>query len=116
MTLQTKPTSYEKSWNAGYGFQNSEYTRYYWNKSLTPVHSILSYGDRPNEFDAVVNYFKAHFLQVHKRNNENRRILYTHLTNVTVLILTFSSFPLLMISMCRIQRPRRALLVTASAI
>ncbi|KAF9243432.1 guanine nucleotide binding protein, alpha subunit [Melanogaster broomeanus] len=44
---------------------------------------ILSYGDRPNEYDSVVQYFRAHFLQVHRRNNENRRVLYTHLTNVT---------------------------------
>ena len=36
------------------------------------------------EFDAVVNYFKAHFTQVHKRNNENKRVLYTHLTSVVV--------------------------------
>ncbi|OCH94427.1 G-protein alpha subunit [Obba rivulosa] len=43
---------------------------------------ITSYGDRPNEFDAVVNYFRAHFTQVHKRNNENNRVLYTHLTSV----------------------------------
>ncbi|EIW84234.1 guanine nucleotide-binding protein [Coniophora puteana RWD-64-598 SS2] len=43
---------------------------------------ILSYGDRPNEYDAVVQYFRAHFLQVHRRNNENRRVLYTHLTSV----------------------------------
>ncbi|KIJ66946.1 hypothetical protein HYDPIDRAFT_128433 [Hydnomerulius pinastri MD-312] len=44
---------------------------------------ILSYGDRPNEYESVVQYFRAHFLQVHRRNNENRRVLYTHLTNVT---------------------------------
>ncbi|KAH8099943.1 G-protein alpha subunit [Cristinia sonorae] len=43
---------------------------------------ITSYGDRPQEFDSVVNYFKTHFTQVHKRNNENKRVLYTHLTNV----------------------------------
>ncbi|KAG6331612.1 hypothetical protein ID866_7476 [Astraeus odoratus] len=44
---------------------------------------ILSYGERPNEYEPVVNYFRAHFLQVHRRNNENQRVLYTHLTNVT---------------------------------
>jgi len=44
---------------------------------------ILSYGDRPNEYDSVVQYFRVHFLQVHRRNNENRRVLYTHMTNVT---------------------------------
>ncbi|KAF9223736.1 G-alpha-domain-containing protein [Gyrodon lividus] len=44
---------------------------------------ILSYGDRPNDYESVVQYFRAHFLQVHRRNNENRRVLYTHLTNVT---------------------------------
>ncbi len=46
--------------------------------------SITSYGERPNDFDSVVNYFRAHFTQVHKRNNENQRVLYTHLTNVVV--------------------------------
>lgn len=51
---------------------------------LTPIGSITSYGERPNEFDAVVGYFRAHFTQVHKRNNENMRVLYTHLTNVVV--------------------------------
>ncbi|GBE88344.1 Guanine nucleotide-binding protein alpha-4 subunit [Sparassis crispa] len=43
---------------------------------------ITSYGDRPNEFEPVVNYFVAHFTQVHTRNNENNRVLYTHLTSV----------------------------------
>ncbi|KAI0346526.1 G-protein alpha subunit [Trametopsis cervina] len=43
---------------------------------------ITSFGDRPNEFDTVVSYFRAHFTQVHKRNNESQRVLYTHLTNV----------------------------------
>ncbi|KAF8440378.1 guanine nucleotide binding protein, alpha subunit [Boletus edulis BED1] len=44
---------------------------------------ILSYGDRLNEYESVVQYFRSHFLQVHRRNNENRRVLYTHMTNVT---------------------------------
>ncbi|PCH42467.1 G-protein alpha subunit [Wolfiporia cocos MD-104 SS10] len=43
---------------------------------------ITSYGDRPNEADAVVSYFKAHFAQVHTKNNESKRVLYTHLTSV----------------------------------
>ena len=49
--------------------------------------SITSYGDRPNEVDAVVSYFKAHFTQVHTRNNEGKRVLYTHLTSVVVGVL-----------------------------
>lgn len=48
------------------------------------IYSITSYGERQNEFDTVVGYFRAHFTQVHKRNNENMRVLYTHLTNVVV--------------------------------
>ena len=44
--------------------------------------SILSFGQRQNEYEVVVQYFRAHFLQVHRRNNENRRVLYTHLTSV----------------------------------
>ncbi|KAI0749464.1 G-protein alpha subunit [Daedaleopsis nitida] len=43
---------------------------------------ITSYGDRANEYDAVVAYFRAHFTQVHRRNNENNRVLFTHLTSV----------------------------------
>lgn len=51
-------------------------------RGLSVSKYILSYGDRPNEYESVVQYFRAHFLQVHRRNNENRRVLYTHLTNV----------------------------------
>lgn len=46
--------------------------------------SITSFGDRPNDYETVVQYFRAHFLQVHRRNNENRRVLYTHFTSVVV--------------------------------
>ncbi|KAH9856561.1 G-protein alpha subunit [Lenzites betulinus] len=42
---------------------------------------ITSYGDRANEYDTVVAYFKAHFTQVHRRNNESSRVLFTHLTS-----------------------------------
>ncbi|KAF8710142.1 hypothetical protein AX14_010823 [Amanita brunnescens Koide BX004] len=44
---------------------------------------ITSFGERANEYETVVQYFRAHFLQVHRRNNENKRVLYTHFTNVT---------------------------------
>jgi guanine nucleotide-binding protein subunit alpha len=43
---------------------------------------ITSYGNRPNQYDSVVSYFRAHFLQAHRHNNEQRRVLYTHLTSV----------------------------------
>ncbi|KAH7342104.1 guanine nucleotide binding protein, alpha subunit [Rhizoctonia solani] len=44
---------------------------------------ITSYGDRPNEYGPVSNYFRAHFTQVFKRNNtESKRELYCHLTSV----------------------------------
>lgn len=46
--------------------------------------SITSFGDRANDYETVVQYFRAHFLQVHRRNNENRRVLYTHFTSVVV--------------------------------
>ncbi|THH16106.1 hypothetical protein EW146_g4480 [Bondarzewia mesenterica] len=49
--------------------------------SLLPD-SITSYGDRPNEYEAVLQYFRSHFLQVHRRNNEQKRVLYTHFTSV----------------------------------
>ncbi|KAJ8586127.1 guanine nucleotide binding protein, alpha subunit, partial [Rhizopogon salebrosus TDB-379] len=37
---------------------------------------ITSYGDRPNTFADVSEYFRAHFIQVHKRNDISRRALY----------------------------------------
>ncbi|KIY69111.1 guanine nucleotide binding protein, alpha subunit [Cylindrobasidium torrendii FP15055 ss-10] len=43
---------------------------------------ITSFGNRANTYEEVVQYFRAHFLQVHRRNNENRRVLYTHFTSV----------------------------------
>jgi len=43
---------------------------------------ITSYGDRPNTYDEVTTYFKAHFSQVHRRNNEAKRVLYIHMTSV----------------------------------
>ncbi|KAI9439798.1 G-alpha-domain-containing protein [Lactarius indigo] len=43
---------------------------------------ITSFGNRPNDYETVVNYFRAHFLQVHRKNNEKKRVLYSHLTNV----------------------------------
>jgi hypothetical protein len=46
--------------------------------------SITSYGNRANDYETVVNYFRAHFLQVHRKNNEKKRVLYSHLTNVVV--------------------------------
>ena len=49
-----------------------------------PISSITSYGDRANDYDTVVHYFRAHFMQVHRKNNEKKRVLYTHQTNVVV--------------------------------
>ncbi|KIY43910.1 G-alpha-domain-containing protein [Fistulina hepatica ATCC 64428] len=43
---------------------------------------ITSFGERRNDYETAVQYFRAHFLQVHRRNNENRRVLYTHFTSV----------------------------------
>jgi len=46
--------------------------------------SITSFGERLNDYETALNYFRTHFLQVHRKNNENRRVLYTHFTNVVV--------------------------------
>ncbi|KAJ7227364.1 guanine nucleotide-binding protein, partial [Mycena pura] len=51
-------------------------------KGLRVSKYITSFGDRTNDYETVVQYFRAHFLQVHRRNNENRRVLYTHFTSV----------------------------------
>jgi len=44
---------------------------------------ITSFADRPNEFHEVSQYFRAHFHQVHRKNNpDSKRVLYTHMTSV----------------------------------
>ncbi|KAF8233365.1 guanine nucleotide binding protein, alpha subunit [Tricholoma matsutake] len=37
---------------------------------------ITSYGDRPNTYGSVSEYFKTHFVQVHRRSDVSRRSLY----------------------------------------
>ncbi|CAL1705989.1 unnamed protein product [Somion occarium] len=43
---------------------------------------ISSYGDRPNTYDEVSEYFRAHFIQVHKRKDSAHRTLYAHFTSM----------------------------------
>ncbi|THH08594.1 hypothetical protein EW145_g2596 [Phellinidium pouzarii] len=52
------------------------------NASVSVKRYIPSYGDRPNTYEAVIDYFRTHFLQVHRKNNEEHRVLYTHQTSV----------------------------------
>ena len=41
-----------------------------------PPDSISSYGDRPNNYEEVSEYFRAHFIQVHRRKDVSHRPLY----------------------------------------
>ncbi|KAG2122874.1 G-protein alpha subunit [Suillus cothurnatus] len=50
---------------------------------------ITSYGDRPNTYADVSEYFRAHFIQVHRRHDISRRALYVHFTSMLV------SFPVI---------------------
>jgi len=43
---------------------------------------ITSYGNRVNTYEEASQYFRAHFLQVHRKNDESKRTLYTHFTSV----------------------------------
>ncbi|KAK7692120.1 hypothetical protein QCA50_003739 [Cerrena zonata] len=43
---------------------------------------ISSYGDRPNTYDEVSEYFRAHFIQTQKRKDPTRRSLYVHFTSM----------------------------------
>ncbi|KIJ18490.1 hypothetical protein PAXINDRAFT_167097 [Paxillus involutus ATCC 200175] len=43
---------------------------------------ITSYGDRSNTYADVSEYFRAHFIQVHRRNDIGRRALYAHFTSM----------------------------------
>ncbi|THU78227.1 G-alpha-domain-containing protein [Dendrothele bispora CBS 962.96] len=43
---------------------------------------ITSYGKRPNKYEDVSNYFRAHFIQIHKRKDISNRALYVHFTSM----------------------------------
>lgn len=45
-------------------------------RSLKTGFSIVSYGDRSNRYEDVSEYFRAHFLQVHKRKDIGNRHLF----------------------------------------
>lgn len=46
--------------------------------------SITSYGDRPNDPQVVLEYFKGHFQNVFRRTQpeSSTRLIYTHFTAV----------------------------------
>ncbi|KAI0075854.1 G-protein alpha subunit [Panus rudis PR-1116 ss-1] len=43
---------------------------------------ISSYGDRPNTYAEVSEYFRAHFMQVQKRKDPSNRTMYVHFTSM----------------------------------
>ncbi|KAL0569973.1 hypothetical protein V5O48_011991 [Marasmius crinis-equi] len=43
---------------------------------------ITSYGTRTNKYEDVSSYFRAHFVQVHKRKDTSGRSLYVHFTSM----------------------------------
>ncbi len=123
------------SWPTVRGSINSEFILFtassFQHSFLVPC-SITSYGNRPNDYESVVNYFRAHFLQVHRKNNEKKRVLYSHLTNAVVwcqaglLVFPFRSCPtiriskrhevsLLMVGFMRLYRSQRQLFIICSS-
>ncbi|KAG5638217.1 hypothetical protein H0H81_001218 [Sphagnurus paluster] len=40
------------------------------------------YGDRPNVYESVSDYFRSHFTQVHRRKDIAKRTLYIHFTSM----------------------------------
>ncbi|KAJ6616676.1 G-protein alpha subunit [Mycena sp. CBHHK59/15] len=43
---------------------------------------ITSYGDRPNNYATVAEYFRTHFVAAHKKEDIARRRLYVHFTSM----------------------------------
>ncbi|GLB45005.1 putative alpha subunit [Lyophyllum shimeji] len=43
---------------------------------------ITSYGERPNVYENVAEYFRSHFVQVHKRKDIAKRSLYVHFSSM----------------------------------
>lgn len=47
-----------------------------WSQANSNRDSITSYGDRPNTYEEASEYFRAHFLQVHRRKDVGDRAMY----------------------------------------
>jgi len=43
---------------------------------------ITSYGERENRYEEVAEYFRVHFLQIHKRKGVQKQELYIHFTSM----------------------------------
>ncbi|KIM83436.1 hypothetical protein PILCRDRAFT_819680 [Piloderma croceum F 1598] len=43
---------------------------------------ITSFGDRRNNYEEVSEYFRAHFIQIHRRKDNWQRALYAHFTSM----------------------------------
>jgi len=45
---------------------------------------VTSYGDRPNQYEDTVAYFRAHYIQAHRhaRPDSRNRLLYVHVTTM----------------------------------
>jgi hypothetical protein len=43
---------------------------------LSPLGSIVSYGNRPNNYSTAAEYFRTHFLAAHKKKDAFQRRLY----------------------------------------
>jgi len=43
---------------------------------------ITSYGDRENTFEEASDYFRAHFVQIHRKKDPAKRTLFVHFTSM----------------------------------
>ncbi|KAL0579767.1 hypothetical protein V5O48_002261 [Marasmius crinis-equi] len=50
---------------------------------------VVSYGDRPNDFESISGYMKKKFGMIHKQLSDHPRTFYCHFTSVTDLTSTF---------------------------
>ena len=74
-----------KSGNSASGLPTLQFNPFLIFAHLSFRWSITSYGDRPNSYQDVAEYFRAHFLQVHRRNDISKRALYAVSTLASVL-------------------------------
>ncbi|KAF9000413.1 guanine nucleotide binding protein, alpha subunit [Cyathus striatus] len=47
---------------------------------------ITSYGERPNEYGAVSEYFRSHFIQIYKRKDTSKRPIFVHFTSMLKIL------------------------------
>jgi hypothetical protein len=59
---------------------------------LFPAFSVPSYGNRKNAYEEVSQYFRAHFIQAHRKHDTAERVLFTVCLSTSLIFIQEFNF------------------------